>query len=102
MKIENVNGSSRVSGNPPSPYTSWLGYWESNAGFTLEFNTLYNCPACGNAYYKKDFDGCHVQKANSIIDRSWYIVPLCSSCNQSTSVLDVGSQVKLIPVPSNL
>jgi hypothetical protein len=63
----------------------------------------YNCPAgdCNEVCYRKDFDGCHVQKANNIFDRKWYIVPLCSECNQSVGTFDIGN-VNMIPTPNNL
>lgn len=101
MLVENVTGSSKVSEKAPNPYTSWLNYWEVNANFVLNPNQLYECPACGKSFYRKGFDGCHVQKANNIFDRKWYIVPLCSSCNQAVGTLDIGD-VKMIPTPSNL
>ena len=101
MKVENVTGSSKVSANPPYPYTSWLRYWEAIAKFTLESGEYYKCPACGKSFLRKDFDGCHVQKANNRFDRKWYIVPLCSSCNQSDDILEIGD-VEIVPTPSNL
>lgn len=48
---------------------------------------------------KTDLVGAHVQKAYSI-DQKWYIVPLCSSCNQRTDTFEVYET--LVPVPSNL
>lgn len=99
MYIHNVKGSSKISTDPPKPYESWLSYWEDKANCRLDPNIYYKCPACGKATLRKDFDGCHVQKANSD-DKSWYIVPLCSSCNHRTDTFDVN--VKLVPVPSNL
>lgn len=101
MKIVNVTGSSKVSAKAPSPNKSWLMYWERNANFTLALDTYYKCPACDKSFLRKNFDGCHVQKANNTFDRKWYIVPLCDSCNQSSSTLEIGD-VKLVPVPSNL
>lgn len=100
MLVENVTGSSKVSKNAPYPCTSWLNYWVINAHLTLNPNETYKCPACGKSFYRKDFDGCHVQKANNI-DRKWYIVPLCSSYNQAKDTLNIGN-VKMIPTPSNL
>ena len=99
MYIHNVKGSSKISTKPPKPYNSWLSYWEDKANCKLVDNTYYKCPACGEATLRKDFDGCHVQKAYSS-DQSWYIVPLCSSCNHRTDTFDVN--VTLVPVPSNL
>ena len=101
MLVENVTGSSKVSKNAPYPYTSWLNYWEVNAKCTLNPNKSYICPGCGKPCYRKDFDGCHVQKANNIFDKKWYIVPLCRSCNQVESTLNIGD-VEMIPTPSNL
>lgn len=100
MKIRNVKGSSKVSGRPPQPYSSWLNYWEIKANFSLDRNQLYNCPACGKAFYPKDFDGCHVQKA-SFFDWTWFIVPLCSSCNHSTEIMEIDNDVCMVPSPSN-
>ncbi len=99
MFIHNVKGSSKVSVKPPKPYDSWLSYWENKSNCKLEANTYYKCPACGKATLRKDFDGCHVQKAYNY-DQRWYIVPLCSSCNHRTDTFDV--DVTLVPVPSNL
>ena len=99
MLIHNVKGSSKISAKPPKPYDSWLSYWEDMANCKLDANTYYKCPACGASTLRKDFDGCHVQKAYST-DKSWYIVPLCSSCNHRTDTFSV--DVALVPVPSNL
>ncbi len=102
MKIKNVKGSSKISKKPPLPYTTWLDYWESKANFKLQEGVKYTCPACGKSFYRKDFDGCHVQKADDKNDISWYIIPLCSSCNQkSNDIFDVDGDL-LVPVPSNL
>ena len=101
MLVENVTGSSKVSKEAPNPYKSWLNYWEVNANCVLNPNKHYYCPACGKLFKRENFDGCHVQKANNILDRKWYIVPLCSSCNQAVGTLDIG-EIKMIPTPSNL
>ena len=100
MKIKNVKGSSKVSPNPPSGYSSWLNYWEINFGQKLHTCQKYQCPACGEYYYRRNFDGCHVQKANST-DQKWYIMPLCDRCNHRTDSPDVNGSL-LIDVPSNL
>jgi hypothetical protein len=100
MRIHNVIGSSKISASPPKPYGSWLSYWEDKAEFKLKENTQYECPACGAATFRRDFDGCHVQNL-SFMDKSWYIVPLCSSCNHRTDSFNVDN-VPLVPVPSNL
>lgn len=100
MKIKNVKGSSKVSPKAPSGYTSWLNYWETIAEFPFEQEKKYKCPACGKAYEREHFDGCHVQKDNST-DKKWYIIPLCDSCNHRADTFEVN--VKLLKdVPSNL
>ena len=100
MKIKNVKGSSKVSPNPPSGYDSWLDYWEQNYGWYFDHSKTYKCPACGKSFYRKNFDGCHVQKAYST-DQKWYIMPLCDSCNHRKDTPDVDESL-LIDVPSNL
>jgi len=69
MRIHNVIGSSKISASPPKPYGSWLSYWEDKAEFKLKENTQYECPACGAATFRRDFDGCHVQNL-SFMDKS--------------------------------
>ncbi len=100
MKIKNVKGSSKVSPKAPTGYTSWLNYWETIADCKLEQGQKYTCPACGNGFERKNFDGCHVQKVDST-DKKWYIIPLCDSCNHRTDTPDVNGDL-LIDVPSNL
>ena len=90
MLIKNVIGSSRFV--KPSGYASWLDYWKAITG-----KNPYVCSASG--CLKTDLVGAHVQKANSK-DQRWYIVPLCSSCNQRTGILEF--KEVLVPVPSNL
>ena len=100
VTVHNVKGSSKISQKPPFPYYSWLNYWENNGGSEIKDDVLYKCPACGKAFTRKNFDGCHLQKI-SLIDRSWYIVPLCDSCNQRADMFSVKEEL-LVPVPSNL
>lgn len=91
MYIKNVNGSGRFAA--PAGYSSWLDYWNQHASHKdLRCGTT-DCHHCGNLV------GAHVQKAYSS-DLKWYIVPLCSSCNQKTDIFDVDEE--LVPVPSNL
>ena len=89
-RVKNVNGSSRFPA--PRGYNSWLEYWEKQTG-----QRKFTCGAAGCS--KTDLVGAHVQKANSI-DKSWYITPLCASCNNRTDEFDV--YWDLVPVPSNL
>ena len=93
--IKNATNTSDLL--PPFPYITWLEYWESKKQ-KLDTKTLYQCPTgCGNTGYRKDFDGCHVQKVHDIT-RRMYIVPLCSGCNHKTDSFYVDENL-LIPAP---
>lgn len=89
-KVKNVNGSSRFV---PSGYSSWLEYWEKQTG-----KKAYRCSAT-DCHHWGDLVGAHVQKVYGT-DQDWYIVPLCSECNQRTGSFEVDEE--LVPVPSNL
>lgn len=90
MLVKNVSGSSRFP--KPTRHSSWLAYWEEKAGYKALFCTASGC-------IKTNLVGAHVQKVNSS-DKSWYIVPLCTGCNQRTDDFEVNTT--LVPVPSNL
>lgn len=90
MWVKNIIGSSRFP--KPTGYTSWLAYWEAQTGYKAFFCSADGCT-------RTDLVGAHVQKANSD-DKKWYIVPLCTSCNQRTDTFNVTAT--LVPVPSNL
>ena len=90
MLVKNVIGSSRFV--KPSGYASWLDYWKAITGKNPHFCSASGC-------IKTDLVGAHVQKAYST-DQKWYIVPLCSSCNQRTDTFEVYET--LVPVPRNL
>jgi hypothetical protein len=72
IKVKNLNGTS--DNTPPKGYTSWRSWWEAKKG--RKFDTC-SCSGCKSSATV----GAHVQKASST-DKSWYIVPLCSSCNK--------------------
>ena len=90
-KVKNVNGSSRFA--CPSGYNSWLDYWEKQTGTTAYRCSATDCHKLG----RSNLVGAHVQKVN---DKHWYIVPLCSACNNRTDEFYVDAS--LVPVPSNL
>ena len=90
MYVKNVSGSSRFP--KPKGYDSWLEYWKAHTRLNPYYCSADNCLGT-------DLVGAHVQKAYSD-DKSWYIVPLCSSCNKRTDSFNVNA--KLVPVPSNL
>ena len=98
--IHNVKGSSKISQKAPYPYGSWLQYWEGVSGNRIMLNTRYNCPGCGAPTTREHFDGCHLQKVG-LVDRKWYLMPLCDKCNQRTDMFSVDEKL-LEPVPSNL
>jgi hypothetical protein len=69
MKVRNINGTSQNT----CSCGSWLKHWENHSHQKAGFcSSMY----CGN----KATDGAHVQK-DTPYDRSWYIIPLCRSCN---------------------
>ena len=100
ITIHNVKGSSKISKEPPFPFTSWLKYWEAQANFDIKEGVSYNCPGCGRTITRKNFDGCHVQKVG-LVDRKWYLIPLCDSCNHRTDMFTIDGNL-LVPVPSNI
>ena len=95
--VQNASGTSRFS--KPKNFNSWLEYWEHHC-WALSIDKLYKCPACGNLFYRQDFDGAHVIKVFSK-SREMFIVPLCSGCNHRTDFFTVDGRL-LLPVPSNL
>lgn len=96
IKIHNVTGSSRYP-KPSTGEDSWLVYWEAHK-YPIIF---FQCPGCGSWLTRDHFDGCHVQKYGSE-DRSWYIIPMCDSCNHKTNDIFEIDENLLVPVPSNL
>jgi hypothetical protein len=69
MQVRNLNGTSSNSCN----CGSWLNHWFRHSGKIATSCAVVGCknpPAVGG----------HVQKS-SLFDMSWYIAPLCSSCN---------------------
>lgn len=92
MLVKNVNGSSRFT--RPNGYNSWLEYWESQIGLKAHECFAKDC------YLRENLVGAHVQKVFSD-DKAWYIIPLCSSCNQRIDYFEV-PESWLVPVPSNL
>jgi len=87
--LRNVKGTSRFK--KPTCASSWLEYWKDN----FKTSDPPCCAACG---CKEDLVGAHVQKVSDG-DESWYIVPLCKSCNKQEGPFKASS--KLAPMPSN-
>ncbi|MDE6445220.1 MAG: hypothetical protein K2K64_12510 [Muribaculaceae bacterium] len=108
IAIRNVVGSSKISPNPPSPFGSWIGYWEAIYRDTHDLSTpirpAYECPFCSTTKPTSEIVGGHVQKVDED-DQHWYIFPICSSCNKDNdkeTQIPYESLDLLIPVPSNL
>ncbi|MDE5886622.1 MAG: hypothetical protein K2H46_03435 [Muribaculaceae bacterium] len=108
ITIRNVVGSSKVSPNPPYPFTGWIRYWEATYREIHDFSTPirpeYTCPFCNTSKPTSDIVGGHVQKVDDD-DKSWYIFPICSGCNKDNdkeTQIPYESLDLLIPVPSNL
>ncbi|MDR0834324.1 MAG: hypothetical protein LBN93_09115 [Candidatus Symbiothrix sp.] len=78
IKVRNLKDTANEI---PSGYGSWIAYWESQKGEA----TYCHRVGCSTTV---DLEGAHVQKV-SMHDRSWYIVPLCHTCNEHTDAFDV-------------
>ena len=96
MKVLVKNVLKTTQLKPSYPYHTWIEYWEDNGGETLEQGVNYECPACGRAFKREEFDGCHVQKILDAFKRI-YIIPLCSGCNHRSEQFGVDESL-LIPV----
>lgn len=60
---------------------SWIEHWRNNSIMREpDF-----CPRCGCLITKENYlVGAHVQKVQEIYDdKSYYIIPICNSCNSS-------------------
>lgn len=97
VRVKNVNGSSKVSPNPPLGYTSWIEYWMNNTNLFVDKSI--KCQRCKKLTSVKDLEGGHVQKVLSS-DKKWYIVPLCKSCNHREGIFEIDEDF-LVNVPSN-
>lgn len=89
--LRNVKGTSRFK--KPTCASSWLEYWKDN------FN-ISDSPCCAACGCEEDLVGAHVQKVSDD-DESWYIVPLCKSCNKQEGSFEPIPKSKLAPMPSN-
>lgn len=70
MKVKNLNGTSQTT----CKCGSWLKHWESFSGKKApKYCVVNNC-------LSTDLVGAHVQR-DSYADKSWYIIPICKSCN---------------------
>lgn len=84
MKVKNLNDR---GGRPiPSGYDSWLDWWKAQKGLKASASV-----DCANWDCDKTATlGGHVKK-DVPSDGHWYMVPLCSGCNQLTGSFDVNA-----------
>lgn len=92
VKVKNIDGSGFYSG-APAGYSSWLDYWEKATG-----RRATRCSAidCHRSRSYCTLVGAHVIKVDST-DRRYYIVPLCSGCNQRNGEFWVDEELVLCP-----
>ncbi len=75
MFVKNINGTSRH--NPPAGYNSWLEFWEAKDGRSNVDCSVLSCRGKAEV-------GAHVIRTD-IPSNNWYIIPLCTSCNNKSS-----------------
>lgn len=73
--VKNLNGTS--DNLPPKPYSSWKAWWEDKKGRNFMFCSCSDCLSPASV-------GAHAQKVSKD-DKKWYIIPLCTSCNNKSS-----------------
>lgn len=84
MKVRNINGTS----DNTCKCDSWLAHWEKFSGKKAYMCSAYGCT-------KTSLVGAHVQK-DGLLDRSWYIIPLCQAHNKQAPELIVSDNTQLI------
>jgi len=87
MRVKNINGTSANT----CKCGSWLDHWKNYSGRSVP--SLCSTESCVNGPEV----GAHVQK-DVAWDNSWYIVPLCKTCNAMTGeAITIGDSVTLVP-----
>lgn len=85
MKVNNINGTSPNA----CKCGSWLDHWVKFSGRALP-------SYCAEATCRKGPEvGAHVQK-DSVTDKAWYIVPLCTGHNKTAKSLDIMDSTVLV------
>jgi hypothetical protein len=75
IAVHNLNNTGNK--NPPAGYSSWRLWWQTQTGKMFCLCSRVGCNNFADV-------GAHVQKEGSA-DKSWYIVPLCTACNNISS-----------------
>lgn len=91
MEVKNISGTSNNTCN----CESWLEHWERFGGQSI--SKYCSEKSCRN----KPEIGAHVQKT-SVLDKNWYIVPLCKECNKRILAFELVSSVKLVSANATL
>lgn len=82
MRVRNLNGSGEQFPKPVCPCLTWIEHWNINK-YPKQDKKAGFCRGCKAK--TSDLVGGHVIKINSS-DRKRYIVPLCSSCNNTKNL----------------
>lgn len=82
MKVKNLNGSGEQFPKPVCGCQSWIIHWNINR-YPRKDKKAGFCRGCGSKI--TNLVGGHVVKIG-VDDRCRYIVPLCSSCNNTKNM----------------
>lgn len=83
MKVKNLNGSGEQFPKPTCKCRIWIEHWDINRYPNGDKEAGW-CRGCGQKVNHSELCGGHVIKINSQ-DKHRYIVPLCSSCNNTAN-----------------
>ena len=72
IAVQNVSSTSKKQA--PKGYSTWKEWWESRKGRKFSTCSSIGCTNLAEV-------GAQVKKSE-VVDRMWYIVPLCKSCSQ--------------------
>lgn len=85
MKWKNLKGTGDNQASKP-----WLDIWKERTGYKGN-------PPCGRKGCNRDATlGAHVIKVDSD-DRSWYLLPLCDSCNKLDDAFEKKADIPVAP-----
>jgi hypothetical protein len=85
MKVKNLNNTSKYT----CKCKSWFAHWKNFSNQNILKCAVLNCNNLA------EFGG-HIQKI-SLADRHWYIIPICSHCNnQFGKELEIDDNIKLV------
>lgn len=83
MFVKNLNGTGKNFSYPTCGCNSWIDHWMKNKypNPTVKYSK-YSCRGCQSIKPLSELVGAHVLKINDE-DKKKYIIPLCSSCNNT-------------------